>query len=195
MYKASTFSKSSLPAWASWDWSQKYLPNEIHIGNDNDCNLVLDSLQETLLVDCNRNIGTLIALGFGLLLRECWRAVEVEPDDESAPIFLQQSSLSKRRVWSTIQAIKKVIGSLPRSDTDEERLEGEKKEKEGKEGSGDKGKTARRGQKKPAVRKHPATPPAVPSTSKMHDAQEEDGSPVKRSQRQRKPSKKVRDHE
>ena len=48
--------------------------------------MVLDLLRTYTFA--NHKQGTSIALGFGLLLRECWVAVEVEDDDESSPKFL-----------------------------------------------------------------------------------------------------------
>ena len=80
----------------------------------------------------DRDEGTLVVLGFGLLLCECWRVVEAEADDENIPQFIQESLLGKKRADKVIQAIKMVIG------TDEE------KELDG----GVKGQKARAGQKK-----------------------------------------------
>ena len=148
---------------------------------------MLDLLQKSTFVDCNE--GTLVVLGFGLLLRECWRAVEVEDDDENAPKFLQESLLGAKRAKQVIQAIKEVINKLPLSFTDEERQE--EKEFDGSI----KGKNAKHGQKKPAAKRPAHTPPPAPSTSKQSGIQKGDGGPVQniRSQRQRKPSKKLRD--
>jgi hypothetical protein len=57
----------------------------------------------------DRAEGSLVVLGFGLLLRECWRAVEVEDDDEDSPEFLRESLLGKKRAEKVIAAIKKMI--------------------------------------------------------------------------------------
>lgn len=169
IYKASPQSSSlapelnlSLPIWASWDWGQKYLSPDIHTGK---FPLALDLLHKYTFVD--QNEGTLIALGFGLLLRECWRAVEVEDDDETSPNFLKESLLDQKMANQVIKAIKEVIGTLPSSDIEEER------QKEKELGDSAKGKKVRAGQKKQKV----------------------DNNPVEgtRSQRQRKPSKKLRD--
>ncbi|KAF8492036.1 hypothetical protein F5888DRAFT_1807024 [Russula emetica] len=135
-------------------------------------------------MDCEE--GTSVTLGFGLLLRECERAKEVEGDDENYPEFLQQSLLGDKRARLIVKAIGKVIGRLPSPDTEEERP----KEKELDGGAkAQKGK-ARAGQKKLA-----ATPSLAPSTSKPSGTQKDDKSPAgtARSQRQRKPSKKLRD--
>ena len=87
-------------------------------------------LRTYTFADCNE--GTLVVLGFGLLLRKCWRVVEVEVDDENILQFIQESLLGKKRADKVIQAIKMVIG------TDKE------KELDG----GVKGQKARAGQKK-----------------------------------------------
>lgn len=144
-------------------------------------------LQKSTFVDCNE--GTLVVLGFGLLLRECWRAVEAEDDDENAPKFLQESLLGKKRAKQVIQAIKEAISKLPLSFTDEERQE----EKEF--GSSTKGKKAKHGQKNPMAKSPAHTPPPMPSTSKQSGIQKGNSGPIQniRSQRQRKPSKKLRD--
>jgi hypothetical protein len=69
--------------------------------------VALNLLQEYTFVD--RAKGSLVVLGFGLLLRKCWRAVEVEDDDENSPEFLQESLLGKKRAKKVIAAIKKMI--------------------------------------------------------------------------------------
>ena len=149
--------------------------------------MALDLLQKYPFADHKE--GTLVVLGLGLLLRECWRAVEVEDDDESAPKFLQESLLGKKRASQVIKAIKEVMSGLPSLDTNDERSTEKKLDD-----SEDRQKV-KAGQKKPTKMKRPCTPPLVPSTSKKpFGTQKEDNSPSKniRSQRQRKPSKKLR---
>ncbi|KAI6024421.1 hypothetical protein EDC04DRAFT_2606441 [Pisolithus marmoratus] len=56
----------ALPHWATWTWSAKYFPQEIH-------------LESTCF---GRPLGNYkVVLGLGLLLRECSHAQEVEEDD------------------------------------------------------------------------------------------------------------------
>jgi hypothetical protein len=188
IHKASPQSSSSLPVWASWDWSQKYLSDAVHADWD-ECDTALDLFCDYEIADHNQ--GILVVLGFGLLLHECWRAVEVEDDDESAPKFLQGSLLSERRVKPIIRAIKDVTGKLPSSDT------GEESPKEKKSDGSAKGKEARAGQKKPVTRASPTrTPSPVSSAAKLPSGtRKEDCSPARniRSQRQRKPSKNILD--
>lgn len=176
-------SKFSLPVWVSWDWDEKYLPKDIHTKWD-EFRVAVDLLHGYKFAD--RDEGTLVVLGFGLLLRECWRAVEVEDDDETSPEFLRESLLGKKRAMLVIKVIKEVIGRFPLPDADEERPR--EKESEGSV----KGKKARAGQKKPATKKsHIGATSPVPSTSKRPaDTGTEAGQT--RSQRQRKPSKKLR---
>jgi len=155
-------SKLSLPSWASWDWDQKYLPSDIHT-RWNELNVALELLQKYTFADHDE--GTLVVLGLGLVLRECWRAVEVEDDDETSPQFLRESLLGMRRIKEVIKVIKEVTGKLPSLDTNEEMP------KEKKLDSGGKGKKGKARQKT-----------------------REDNSPPRiiRSQRQRKPSQKLR---
>jgi hypothetical protein len=157
-------SKLSLPVWASWNWAQKYLPLEIHT-KWSELDVALDLLRKYKFAD--QNEGTSVVLGFGLLLHECWRVIELEEDDDSSPEFLHQSVLGMKRAREIIKAIEEVSGMLPLIDTVEEAPKAT-----GSDGSS-KGQKARAGQRKPASR----------------------SSPVRniRSQRQRKPSKKLCD--
>lgn len=153
----------SLPAWASWNWDQKYLPPDIHT-RSGEFNAAVNLLHKYTYVD--RDEGTPVVLGFGLLLRECGRAVEAEDGDEETPQFLKESLLDMERAAEVIKVIKKLIGKSSLSDTDEE-------VPKKKSRSSGKGKKAKAGQEK----------------------EKDDRSPVRniRSQRQRKPSKKLRD--
>ena len=58
----------SLPVWASWDWAQMYLPDSIHT-NSETFHAALCLLQKYTFANCSE--GTLVILGFGLLLRDC----------------------------------------------------------------------------------------------------------------------------
>lgn len=136
--------------------------------------------------------GTCVVLGFGLLLREWWCAVEAEDDDESTPAFLRNSYLSSKGVIDEItQAVKEAAKRLPSSDADKETPQ-EKELDYSVEG-----RKAKASQKKPGeLPNRTCTPPPVASTSKRPlDTQNEDIGRARniRSQRQRKPSKKLRD--
>ena len=181
-------SKLSLPVWASWDWGQKYLPINIHADRQ-EFGKEVDLLDGYMFAD--REAGTLITLALGLLLREYWRAVEVEDDDERAPEFLRNSHLDKTRVNErVIRAIKEAISRLPSPDANKE----PPKEKE--LGGSAKGQKARASQKKgEKVLTSTRAPPPVASTSKPFSVEKEVVSPNQniRSQRVRKPSKKLLD--
>lgn len=58
------------------------------------------------------NSGVPVALGLGLLLRECQRAIEVEPDDEDAPHVLRSSSLGAFDLDEVQAAVKEILGRL-----------------------------------------------------------------------------------
>ncbi len=106
----------------SWDWSQKYLPEDIHV-KDGEFQTTLDLLERHRCVDYDE--GCLIALGFGLLLRECWRAMEVESDDDDqdTPNFLRQSRLDETNVKQAIEVIERV---MCQSTSQKEKIPGEK---------------------------------------------------------------------
>jgi hypothetical protein len=129
----------------------------------------LDSLHKyTFAADWDK--ASPVVLGFGLLLRDCWRAVEVEGDDEDAPMFLRESLLGSKHVDQVVKVIKEVIVRLPSPDANAnvERL----KDKELDDSA--KGEKAKVGHKK-HVASTRAPSPGVQS----------------RSRRERKPSKKL----
>ncbi|KAI5983612.1 hypothetical protein EDC04DRAFT_2616103 [Pisolithus marmoratus] len=68
----------ALPHWATWTWSAKYLPQEIHL--ESACFWkALGELQSVRFT--SSSLGGEVVLGLGLLLRECSCAQEVEEDD------------------------------------------------------------------------------------------------------------------
>lgn len=165
MYKPSLQSSSDLetsepnlllPLWASWNWSKTYLSDDIHTK--------YAAFARELNILCkytftDRDEGILVVLGLGLLLRECWRAVEAEGDDENIPRFVRESLLHTKRAENVIQTIQTVIDA------------NEKRQKEKEFDGSAKGKKAKAGQQKGADDK-----------SQVENT---------RSQRQRKPSKKL----
>ena len=116
-------SKLCLPTWASWDWDQKYLSYDIHV-DLNEFNLAVGLLRNYKFADCDK--GILVVLGFGLLLRECWRAVEAERDDEDTPKYIQESLLDMKGAKKGIKVIEKVTNGLPSLDTGEKSAKGKK---------------------------------------------------------------------
>ena len=143
----------------------------------------LDLLRKYKFVDCDK--GSIVVLGFGLLLRDCWRALEVEHDDESSPEFLRNSHLGSTEV---IDQVVKIIGEVV------DRLPLPVETVYGFSVEGQKAKTSQKKNGKLPTRTR--TPPPVASTSKKSsNSHEKDISPARnvRSQRQRKPSKKLRD--
>ena len=100
--------------------------------------MALDLLQSYTFIDCDE--GSLVVLGFGLLLHECWRAVEVEEDDEH---FLRESLLGKKQADKVIMAIQKIISKSSEKDTDR------KRQMEKEKDSSVKGKKAKPSRKKP----------------------------------------------
>ena len=164
-------SKLRLPIWASWDWDQKYLSYDVHV-DLKAFDSAVGLLRDYKFADCDK--GILVILGFGLLLRECWRAVEVEGDDEDSPKYVRESLLNMRGAEKVVEAIEEVTNGLPSLDT---------------------GEKSAKGKKAKAGRKKQRTPSPPPSASEPSGAGKGDNSPVRntRSQRQRKPSKRLRD--
>ncbi|KAI6121647.1 hypothetical protein F5141DRAFT_1211309 [Pisolithus sp. B1] len=66
------------PYWATWTWSAKYLPEEIHLDLGT-FQKAIGELQSARFSSSSR--GLEVVLGLGLLLRECSHAQEVEEDD------------------------------------------------------------------------------------------------------------------
>lgn len=106
---APSTSKGNLPVWASWRWGWKYLPAEIHAKKE-EFSAALSALRRHTFTD--RNKGTAVVLGLGLLLRECWRVVEVEADDSNIPGFLRGSVLSVKMAEEVVATMKGVSGCL-----------------------------------------------------------------------------------
>ena len=173
----------------SWDWDQGYLPEDIH-SNSSEFYAALDLLREYEFVD--RDQGTLVALGFGLLLHDCWKVVELEEGDEDCPKFLYESILDLEGAMRAVKAIKEVTNRLPPLDT-----AGERPKELELDGSAKRQK-ASAGRKKHVAKKGLTNiPPPVPSTSKQSGMEKDGNNPAEniRSKRQRKPSKKVRGFE
>ncbi|KAG6377671.1 hypothetical protein JVT61DRAFT_14437 [Boletus reticuloceps] len=103
-------SRANLPRWASWRWAKKYLPAEVHANSDV-FHVALGMLRRTKFTDAGG--GTPVVLGLGLLLQECWRAVEVEPNAPGFPDFLVNSSLGHKRAEDVVSIIRQIIGDLP----------------------------------------------------------------------------------
>ncbi|KAG2048692.1 hypothetical protein BDR06DRAFT_1012741 [Suillus hirtellus] len=84
--------KQHLPVWASWTWSQAYLPQDIH----EDMKIASVALEHLSNYQFNsRGWGMVVALGLGLLLCECRHAQEYEADEagDDVPDYLGNSIL------------------------------------------------------------------------------------------------------
>jgi hypothetical protein len=60
--------------------------------------------------------GSLVTLGFGLLLRECWRAIKAEKNDQDTPQLLRESCLREEMVGQVVKAIEGVMHQMPSED-------------------------------------------------------------------------------
>jgi hypothetical protein len=179
---SSSSSKTALPLWASWRWAKKYLPEDLHTKEDLLQAAIL-SFQKSKLVD--GNTSTSLVLGLGLLLRECWRAVEVELEDDFAPDFLKESLLGFKRANDVLDVVRGLLVQ-----------EGEPtREVETEELVGDKEEVSKENDKKKGKKKENDNAPASPSESKKNKARKDDDSSARNtrtSSRKTKPSKKAR---
>ncbi|KAG1857787.1 hypothetical protein F4604DRAFT_1931277 [Suillus subluteus] len=98
--------KQHLPVWASWTWSEAYLPQNMH-NNFQLSFLALEELENYTIK--SRGWGMIVVLGLGLLLRECSRAQEYEADEagDDVPEYLGNSVLG-------IQAGEKIEEAITR---------------------------------------------------------------------------------
>ncbi|KAI6000234.1 hypothetical protein EDC04DRAFT_2908885 [Pisolithus marmoratus] len=116
------------PHWATWTWSAKYLPQEIHL--ESICFWkALGELQSARFT--SSSLGGEVVLGLGLLLRECSHAQEVEEDDPlvSHLQFLLNSELGIQRAENVMDIVGLIVARLEQSS-------GMKEPQEGDEGAG-----------------------------------------------------------
>ncbi|KAI5986004.1 hypothetical protein EDC04DRAFT_2615234 [Pisolithus marmoratus] len=124
----------ALPHWATWTWSAKYLPQDIHL--DSCCFWkALGELQSARFT--SSSLGGEVVLGLGLLLRECSHAQEVEEDD---PL----------RVENVMDIVGLIVARLEQSS-------GMKEPQEGDEGAG-MGGSDREDEEKEEEEAHPMVP-------------------------------------
>ncbi|KAI6137143.1 hypothetical protein F5141DRAFT_1060032 [Pisolithus sp. B1] len=76
--ESAKWTEEDFPHWATWTWSAKYLPEEIHL-DLGAFQKAIAELQSARFGSSSR--GFEVVLGLGLLLRECCHAQEVEEDD------------------------------------------------------------------------------------------------------------------
>ncbi|KAG1841515.1 hypothetical protein F4604DRAFT_1939441 [Suillus subluteus] len=98
--------KQHLPVWASWTWSEAYLPQNMH-DNFQSSFLALEELENYTIK--SRGWGMIVVLGLGLLLCECSCAQEYEADEagDDVPEYLGNSILG-------IQAGEKIEEAITR---------------------------------------------------------------------------------
>ncbi|KAI6007907.1 hypothetical protein EDC04DRAFT_2966645 [Pisolithus marmoratus] len=118
----------ALPHWATWTWSAKYLPQEIHL--ESACFWkALGELQSVRFT--SSSLGGQVVLGLGLLLRECSHAQEVDEDDPlvSHLQFLLNSELGIQKAENVMDIMGLIVVRLEQSS-------GMKEPQEGDEGAG-----------------------------------------------------------
>ncbi|KAI6126962.1 hypothetical protein F5141DRAFT_1210248 [Pisolithus sp. B1] len=97
--------------WATWTWSAKYLPEEIHLDLGT-FQKAIGELQSARFSSSSR--GLEVVLGLGLLLRECSHAQKVEEDDPlvSELNFLLNSKLGVQRGDDVMDVVGVVVSRL-----------------------------------------------------------------------------------
>ncbi|KAI6097047.1 hypothetical protein F5141DRAFT_1220290 [Pisolithus sp. B1] len=104
------------PHWATWTWSAKCLPEEIHL----DWGLSRRQLQSCKVQGSgSSSTGLEVVLGLGLLLRECSHAQEVEEDDPvvSNLHFLVNFKLGVQRGDDVMDVVGVVVSRLEQCST------------------------------------------------------------------------------
>lgn len=101
------------PAWATWSWERSYLPDTLHASDDELHKFlqVIDGAKISGLASAMR-----LALGFGMLLRECKRAIEYEADEVTPgmPHYIGTSILDTRCLDLIIDALNRTRGGVVR---------------------------------------------------------------------------------
>ncbi|KAI6038355.1 hypothetical protein EDC04DRAFT_2604080 [Pisolithus marmoratus] len=114
----------ALPHWATWTWSAKYLPQEIHL--ESACFWkALGELQSARFT--SSSLGGQVVLGLGLLLRECSHAQEVEEDDPlvSHLQFLLNTELGIQKAENVMDIVGLIVARLEQSSGMKESQEGD----------------------------------------------------------------------
>ncbi|KAI6160852.1 hypothetical protein EDD17DRAFT_1760029 [Pisolithus thermaeus] len=108
--------EEDFPCWATWTWSAKYLPEEIHLDLGAFWKAIAE-LQSARFGSSSR--GLEVVLGLGLLLRECSHAQEVEEDDPvvSNLHFLVNSKLGVHRGDDVMDVVGVVVSRLEQCST------------------------------------------------------------------------------
>ena len=104
-----------MPLWASWSWREKYLPPNLH--TQHSCFTEAVAGLETAACSSFDKGMSVAVLGFGLLLRECKRAQEVEADDPGVADldFLLNSRLGVERMEDILTSIGSVLSRLEKN--------------------------------------------------------------------------------
>ncbi|KAI6117029.1 hypothetical protein EDD16DRAFT_1707991 [Pisolithus croceorrhizus] len=114
--ESAKWTEEDFPCWATWTWSAKYLPEEIH-SDLGAFQKAIAELQSARFGSSSR--GLEVVLGLGLLLRECSHAQEVEEDDPvvSNLHFLVNSKLSVQRGDDVMDVVGVVVSRLEQCST------------------------------------------------------------------------------
>ncbi|KAI6156267.1 hypothetical protein EDD17DRAFT_1512592 [Pisolithus thermaeus] len=114
--ESAKWTEEDFPCWATWTWSAKYLPEEIH-SDLGAFQKAIAELQSARFGSSSR--GLEVVLGLGLLLMEYSHAQEVEEDDPvvSNLHFLVNSKLSVQRGDDVMDVVGVVVSRLEQCST------------------------------------------------------------------------------
>ncbi|KAI6148182.1 hypothetical protein EDD17DRAFT_1767010 [Pisolithus thermaeus] len=114
--ESAKWTEEDFPHWATWTWSAKYLPEEIHL-DLGAFQKAIAELQSARIGSSSR--GLEVVLGLGLLLRECSHAQEVEEDDPvvSNLHFLVNYKLGVQRGDDVMDVVGVVVSRLEQCST------------------------------------------------------------------------------
>ncbi|KAI6097067.1 hypothetical protein F5141DRAFT_1220321 [Pisolithus sp. B1] len=109
------WTEEDFPHWATWTWTAKYFPEEIHSDLGAFWKAIAE-LQSARFGSSSR--GLEVVLGLGLLLRECSHAQEVEDDPVVSNLhFLVNSKLGVQRGDDVMDVVGVVVSRLEQCST------------------------------------------------------------------------------
>ncbi|KAG0698281.1 hypothetical protein DFH29DRAFT_1002933 [Suillus ampliporus] len=99
------------PIWATWSWEGSYLPGSVH-SVDGEVQKFLETVMSTKISGLLSAMR--VSLGLGLLLRECKRAIEYEPDEPTpdTPAYISALRLGINILDLVIEAVNMVRGRV-----------------------------------------------------------------------------------
>ncbi|KAG2107465.1 uncharacterized protein F5147DRAFT_653327 [Suillus discolor] len=101
------------PSWATWSWERSYLPNALH-DSDNELLKFLQLVKSTKVSSFASAMR--VALGLGMLVRECKRVIEYEADEATPdiPSYISTSVLDIKCLDLILETVSTARGEVVR---------------------------------------------------------------------------------